>query len=161
MTTTLPQPLPNMAHNQPSLLLRRRKRNRRLVILATVLTATVAEQYYHLNFYRQQQHDSKLRGVQQIEELLSGHLKRIRDNIGVTKEGFLYVEDLLIRKSSLRPTRYIGTAEQLGIFLYTVTTDLLIRKLVERFQRSTETIDRTYYKVMKYFFSENIYKSAI
>ncbi len=150
-----------MARNQPSLLTRRRIRNRRLVILATILTATVAEQYYHLNFHRQQQHDSKLRGAQWIEELLSGHPKRIRDNMGVTKEGFLYVEDLLIRKSSLRPTRYMGTAEQLGIFLYAVTTDLSIRKLAERFQRSTETIDRTYHKVMKYFLSENVYKSAI
>jgi hypothetical protein len=36
-----------------------------------------------------------------------------------------------------------------------------MRKLAERFQRSTETIDRVYHKVMKLFLCKSIYKSTI
>jgi hypothetical protein len=77
-----------------------------------------------------------------MEELLNGHPERIRNNLGMTKESFRYIEDLLVRKCGLAPTRYMGTTEQLGIFLYAVVTDLSMRKLAERFQRSTETIDQ-------------------
>jgi hypothetical protein len=86
-----------------------------------------------------------------MEELINGHPERIRNNLGMTKESFRYIEDLLVRKCGLAPTRYMGTTEQLGIFLYAVVTDLSMRKLAERFQRSTETIDRVYHKVMRYF----------
>ena len=55
----------------------------------------------------------------------------------------------------------MSTEEQLGIFLYTVTIDLSIHKLVERFQRSTETIQSTYHKVMKAFFYKPFYRSII
>lgn len=44
----------------------------------------------------------------------------------------------------------MGTTEQLGIFLYAVVSDLSMRKLAERFQRSTETINRVYHKVMQH-----------
>jgi hypothetical protein len=85
-----------------------------------------------------------------MEELLNGHYARVRDNMGISREGFLYLEDILVRRSGLRNTRYIDTKEQLGIFLYAVTSDLSIRKLAERFQRSTETIDRTYLKIIRH-----------
>jgi hypothetical protein len=68
-----------------------------------------------------------------MEELLNSHHARVRDNMGISREGFLYLEDILVQRSGLRNTRYIDTKEQLGIFLYAVTSDLLIRKLVERF----------------------------
>ncbi len=68
-----------------------------------------------------------------MEELLNSHYARVRDNMSISREGFLYLKDILVQRSSLRNTRYIGTKEQLGIFLYAVTSDLLIRKLAERF----------------------------
>jgi hypothetical protein len=79
-----------------------------------------------------------------MEELLGGHPKRIRDNIGILLAGFRFIENFLKEKYRLHKTRYIGTAEQLGIFLYAIVTDLSIRKLAERFQRSIETINKVY-----------------
>jgi hypothetical protein len=55
----------------------------------------------------------------------------------------------------------MGTKEQLGIYLYAIVTNLSMRKLAERFQRSTETIQRTYHKVMRCFLSPYIYGSII
>jgi hypothetical protein len=52
-------------------------------------------------------------------------------------------------------------AEQLGIFLYAVVSDLPIRKLCERFQRSKETIRRTFHKVIRYFLRKSVYDFAI
>jgi hypothetical protein len=96
-----------------------------------------------------------------MDELLEGHEARIRDNLDVSREGFLYLEKVLKEESTLQATKYMGTKEQLGIFLYAVTTDLSIRKLAERFQRSTETIQRTYHKVMRSFLYKDFYDSNI
>jgi DDE superfamily endonuclease len=96
-----------------------------------------------------------------MDELLSGDPKRVRDNMGVSREGFLYLEELLIKKSGLRATRWMGTSEQLGIFLNAVVTDLPMCKLAERFQRSTESINQTYHKVMHHFLSRSFYVSII
>lgn len=151
-----------MAPNTPSTLLKRRKiRNRNLLLFATALSATAVAAYYHANFVKTPQHTSKLRGQEWIYELLDGHPARMRDNLRVSKEGFLYLEDLLIRKAGLCSTRYMKTTKQLGIFLYAVVTGLSMRKLAERFQRSTETIDRTYHKVMQCFLVKDLYNSVI
>ena len=68
-----------------------------------------------------------------MAELLEGHSRRIKDNLGLSRDGFLYIKGLLKSKGGLKGTRYIRTTEILRIFLYTVTIDLSIRKLVERF----------------------------
>lgn len=96
-----------------------------------------------------------------MEELLLGHEARIRDNLGISKSGFYFLEDLLMRKGGLHSTRYMSTTEQLGIYLYAVVTDLSMRNLAEPFQRSTESIQRTYHKVMKCFLNQSLYSSII
>jgi hypothetical protein len=85
----------------------------------------------------------------------------MKDNLGISVEGFLYLRDILIKKAGLRYTRYMTTTEQLGIFLYAVVSDLSMRKLAERFQRSTETIDRVYHKVMRCLLCKSIYEPNI
>jgi hypothetical protein len=95
----------------------RRKRKQRiqqynLVSLASAFYGgAVASTYYRLNFEKNPQHTSKLTGQEWMEELLAGHPKRIRDNLGISQEGFLYLEDLLIEKAGLQPTRYMTTTE--------------------------------------------------
>lgn len=138
-----------------------KKQKQKLALYTTILGSTAAAIYWHHNFNKNIQHNSKLSGSQWIKELLQGHTKRIRDNLGVSQEGFIYLEDLLKKKSTLQATKYMGTTEQLGIFLYAVTTDLSMRKLAERFQRSTETINRTYHKVMQSFLYKEFYNSNI
>jgi len=153
-----PSLLPNMA---PSLLHRRRLRNRNLAVLTVALGAVVTALYYSSNFIKTPQHTSKLQGQEWMEELLNGHSDRIKHNLGVTKDGFLYIEELLIRNGGLRQTRYMSTTEQLGIFLYAVRSDLPIRGLCERFQRSKETIGRVFHKVMRCFLRKDVYGFAI
>jgi hypothetical protein len=106
------------------------------------LTATAAAQYYTMDFSKVPQHTSILSGRSWIEELLTGHSKKMRDNLGISQAVFQYLEQLLIEKGGLQNSQYMDSIERLGIFLYAVTSDLSMRKLAERFQRSTETIHR-------------------
>ena len=94
-------------------------------------------------------------------ELLNHYPCRCQDNLGISQEGFKYLEDLLQRKGRLCGTCYIGTTKQLGIYLYVVVTDLSMRKLAKRFQQSTETINRVYHKVMQCFLAKELYESII
>jgi hypothetical protein len=126
-----------------------------------IFVAIAIEQYYTSNFNKIPQHTSSHTGRRWMNELLTGHPARMKDNLGLSQEGFLYLENILVRKSNLRDTRYMDTTEQLGIFIYVVVTDLSMRKLAERFQRSTETINRIYHKVMKHFLWPQFYKSFV
>jgi hypothetical protein len=67
----------------------------------------------------------------------------------------------LKEKYGLHKTRYIGITKQLGIFLYIIVIDLFIRKLAERFQRNTETINRVYHKIILCFLKLGLYESAV
>ena len=138
-----------------------RIRNQNLLLLGASMAATATFLYYHSNYHKTPQHTGKLTGKKWMEELLSGHHQRSKVNLGISSEGFRALEDLLKQKGNLQDTRYMGTTEQLGIFLYAVVTDLSIRKLAERFQRSTETIQRTYHKVMRCFLRKDLYSSII
>jgi len=136
-----------------------RKRNLAAYI---AISGAVSSIFYHQsNFAKCQQHTSYLTGQIWIDQLLTGHPTRIKDNLGISKKGFRYLENLLIRKTGFQATRFMGTSEQLGIFLYAVTTNLSMRKLAERFQRSTETINRVYHKVMNLFLRSGFYQSII
>ena len=66
-----------------------------------------------------------------MEELLNGYYNQMKDNLGMSAEGFLYLRDLLVEKAGLQSTRYMSVTEKLGIFLYTVMTDLSMQKLAE------------------------------
>ena len=150
-----------MAPPIQSIQTRQKRRQRKLALYTSILGSIAAAIYWQNNFSKNIQHDSQLTGDQWMKELLGGHEKRIRDNLGVSQEGFQYLEQLLKNERTLRSTRNMGTTEQLGIFLYAVTTDLPMRKLGERFQRSTETIQRTYHKVMRSFLYKEFYNSYI
>jgi hypothetical protein len=100
---------------------------------SAAFSAIAASIYYASNFDKKRQHTSRLSGKEWLKELLNRHPRRIRDNLGVSRESFYLLEDLLIKKSNLRSTRFIGRTEQFGIFLYAVVTDPSIRKLAEIF----------------------------
>jgi hypothetical protein len=144
-----------------SIVKKRRIRDRNLAACSAAFSAIAVSIYYSSNFDKKRQHTSRLSGKEWMKELLNGHPRRIRDNLGVSQESFYLLEDLLIKKSNLKSTRFMGTTEQLGIFLYAVVTDLSMRKLAERFQRSTETINRTYHKVMRYFLLPSLFESFV
>jgi hypothetical protein len=97
-----------------------RRRNKKLLIVTAAFSTAAAAIYCKINFIKNKQHTYQLHGRQWMEELLNGHPARCKDNLGISREGFRYLEDLLVRKAGLLPTRYMGTTEQLGIFLYAV-----------------------------------------
>jgi hypothetical protein len=132
-----------------------------IILLATSLSAVAAAQYFTMNFVKNPQHTSVLSGRAWMEELLTGHPKRMRDNMGISQAGFQYLEQLLTQNGGLKSARYIDSTERLGIFLYAVTSDLSMRKLAERFQRSTQTIHQAYHHVLQCLISKPIYTSKI
>jgi hypothetical protein len=78
-----------------------------ITVLATALSATAAAQYYTMNFLKVPQHTSILGGRAWMEELLAGHSKRMRDNLGISQAGFQYLEQLLIEKGEPQSNSYL------------------------------------------------------
>jgi hypothetical protein len=137
-----------------------RKKKRKALLLTAIFGSCAVAIYWQNNLKRECNMILTLPGLQWMNDLLADHPSWIKDNLGVTQEAFKHLEMLLTQKSNLQPTKYVTTREQLGIFLYAVTRDLM-RKLAERFQRSTETIQRIYHKVMRAFLSKDFYKLNI
>jgi hypothetical protein len=90
---------------------------------------------------RQPYHTSILSGNAWVQELLHGHPKRIRTELGVHKHVFRELIFTLYHMGH-RDSRYITLEEQLAIFLYTCVTGLTSRHVGERFQHTGETISR-------------------
>ena len=90
---------------------------------------------------REPYHTSVLTGEAWVIELLTGHPKRIRCELGVSAEVFiLLIEEL--RRVGYDNSKHVTLEEQLAIFLYMSVTGLTIRHVGERFQQSNETISR-------------------
>jgi len=90
---------------------------------------------------REPYHTSILTGEGWVMELLAGHHKRIRCELGVHHHVFLELIQEL-RQLGHDRSKYVSLEEQLAIFLYMSVTGLTIRHVGERFQRSNETISR-------------------
>jgi hypothetical protein len=90
---------------------------------------------------REPYHTSILTGEGWVMELLAGHPKRIRCELGVQHHVFLELIQEL-RQLGHDRSRYVSLEEQLAIFLYISVTGMTVRHAGERFQRSNETISR-------------------
>jgi hypothetical protein len=86
-------------------------------------------------------HTSALSGEGWVIELITGHPKRIRCELGMHTHVFaeLIAE---LRTLGYSDSKFVSLEEQLAIFLYASVTGLSIRHIGERFQRSNETISR-------------------
>jgi len=90
---------------------------------------------------REPYHTSILTGEGWVLELLAGHPKRIRCELGVHRHVFLELIQEL-RQLGHDRSKYVSLEEQLAIFLYISVTGMTVRHAGERFQRSNETISR-------------------
>lgn len=84
-------------------------------------------------------HTSALTGAQWVAELMVGHPKRIRTELGVSHDVFRYLLQELYAMGRTA-SRHVSLHEQLAIFLYMAVTGNTIRHTGERFQRSNGTI---------------------
>lgn len=88
---------------------------------------------------RQPYHTSALTGAQWVMELIVGHPRRIRTELGVSHYVFRELLHEMVAMGR-RPSRHVTLEEQLAIFLYMFVTGNTIRHTGERFQRSNDTI---------------------
>ena len=93
---------------------------------------------YHM---KEPYHTSILSGYAWLQELLHGHPKHIRTELGVHKEVF-HALIRVLQSMGHGDTRYVTLEEQLAIFLYTSVTGLSIRHVGERFQHANGTISK-------------------
>ena len=109
-------------------------------ILLTIIIPKVIQIICAL-YVKQPYHTSILSGEAWVQELLDGHPKRIRCELGVTKEVFQLLIHELQAMGHTR-SRYVSLEEELAIFLYMSVTGLTVQHVGERFQRSNATISK-------------------
>lgn len=105
-------------------------------------------------------HTSILSGQGWVDELLDGHPGRIRCELGVEREVFVELIQVL-RNFGHGSSRYVTLEEQLAIFLYMSVTGLTIRHTGERFQRSNETISKYFQRMLLIFSSAPFYTKYV
>lgn len=111
-------------------------------LVVTLIIPTILHVVQSLRVYEKQPyHTSILSGEAWVQELLNGHPKRIRCELGVTQQVFQQLIHELHTMGYMR-TRYVSLEEQLAIFLYTSVTGLTTRHVGERFQRSNATVSK-------------------
>ena len=113
-----------------------------LVIQAAVTASILATLDYSQKYYNKiPYHDSALSGAAWVCELLRGHPKRIRKELGVHKHVF---RALIVALQDAGHTRskFVTLEEQLAIFLYTCVTGLSLIHVCECFQRAQETTSK-------------------
>ena len=80
-------------------------------------------------------------GEEWVQELLSGHPQRIRNELGVNR-GTFTILCKAIQSLDITSSCHVSIEEQLAIFLYTAVTGLSCTHVGERFQPSPSTITK-------------------
>ena len=113
-------------------------------VTAAISAAFVVIDYSQTYYDKTPYHDSALSGAAWVCELLRGHPKRIRKELGVHKHIFRALI-VALQDAGHRQSKFVTLEEQLAIFLYTCVTGLSLVHVCERFQRATETASKYVY----------------
>ncbi len=108
---------------------------------AAMAAAYAVIDYAKVNFVKIPYHDSALTGFAWVLELLTGHPKHIRKELGVHKHVFRSLITAL-RDAGYTSSKFVTLEEQLAIFLYTCVTGISLGHMCERFQRAMETTSK-------------------
>ncbi|KAG8370215.1 hypothetical protein BUALT_Bualt14G0093900 [Buddleja alternifolia] len=94
---------------------------------------------------------SLLSGKEWVKELLEGHPTRIYENLRMDRRTFVKLCQILCERHYLEDNteRRVSIEEVVAIFLYTIGHNQRQRVSAERFQHSTETINRHVKEVMR------------
>ena len=95
--------------------------------------------------------DSALSGRDYVLEVLNGHPDRIIKNMRLSVPLFLHLCDILVDRGYWHayPSQRVGVHESVALTLMCLSHDERHRVLAERFQHSTETIDRHVRRVLR------------
>lgn len=117
---------------------------RMYAILAAQMMSTVHSaitQYTQTYYNKQDYHTSALSGAAWINELKNGHDERIKSELGVSKEVFCELINVL-QDLGYSDSRHVQLNEQVGIFLYMCRTGMSVRHVGEHLQRSNDTVSK-------------------
>jgi hypothetical protein len=122
-----------------------RRRRALVATVATIVVATAAavRTISYKRYFPEEYHTSKLSGSEWMDELLNGHSDRLFHNCGMRQHVFHKLKAELQKSGGLKPRRHVDVDEMLGTFLYQAVTNLSVRRVAERFQRSLETVSRS------------------
>ena len=111
---------------------------------ATISAALAAIDYSQTYYDKTPYHDSALSGAALVCELLTGHPKRIRKELGVHKHVF---QALIVALQDAGHTwsKFVTLEEQLAMFLYTCVTGLSLIHVCKCFQQAPETASKYVY----------------
>ena len=100
---------------------------------------------------RRRVRDSALSGRDYVLEIINGHEDRIIQNMRLDVPQFLLLCDLLLNRGYWHayPSQRVGVHESVALTLMCLSHDERHRVLAERFQHSTETIDRHVRRVLR------------
>ena len=101
--------------------------------MAVVSTANAVIKYGQAHFDKTPYHDSAFTGAAWVSELLRGHPKCIRKELGVNIPVFWALIDAL-QDAGYRQSKHVTLEEQLAIFLYTCVTGISLNHVCEHFQ---------------------------
>ena len=106
-------------------------------------------------------HTSKLSGHEYLWEILrdGGHPRACKDILRMTPDTFFQLRSELVEQGNLQCSRYIGVEEMMGIFLYIVGGSNSNRDTQDRFQRSAETVSKSFYCALSAL--RHIYKNWV
>src|SRR6201990_742487 len=105
------------------------------------LSCDVVMDHFTSLYVRTPYHTSILSGAGWVQELLTGHPQRIRNELGVYRGTFTILVKAM-QKAGLQSSRHVSVEEQVSIFLYTAVTGMTCTHVGERFQRSSSTITK-------------------
>jgi hypothetical protein len=108
-------------------------------LINSVLTSVIA--YATPLYLKQPYHTSILTGLSWVQELINGHPKCIRRELGVHLHIFDHLLSVL-QKMGYSDLRHVQLEEQLTIFLYMCVTGLSMTHVGERFQCSDDTLSK-------------------
>jgi hypothetical protein len=96
-----------------------------------------SQTYYNKTLY----HNSALNGAAWVCELLTGHPKHIRKELGVHKHVF-WALIVSLQNAGYALLKFVMLEEQLAIFLYTCVTGLSLIQVCECFQQAIVTASK-------------------
>ncbi|KAK9135797.1 hypothetical protein Syun_015127 [Stephania yunnanensis] len=118
------------------------------IVISGYTTWAIAATHYYKNIYKESCMTSLQTGESWMMEILNGHYARSKNNFRMEKELFIELCNDLELKYGLERSR-VSTIEKVGIFVYALAKGASNRDLGERFQRSGETISRSFHEVLE------------
>jgi hypothetical protein len=114
-----------------------------LAIIGVIINSTITTicVWGELHYNKQPYHTSALSSVGWVDELLSGHPRCIKCELGVSIHVFKGLIHTL-QKMGYTDSQGVTLREQLAIFVHACVTALTIHHLGERFQQSNAVISK-------------------